>query len=214
MRRLSDATSHAASLLYYNAKTIGYVPFLIAVSCTVVISLIFNLRFITYTEMAQIGELYLSLLGIMLMPHLTIIEDADSIHETVYAKRKRHALTVSFRILQTVALLWLLILSVALLAGNQGGDFPMLELTGGSWISAVCLGAAGMTAATFSRNIAAAYMTGFLYYVLEMFTKGKYTGDFYLFSLLKGSFEPGKWLLAAGAAGLLAVNVAYVWRKS
>lgn len=214
VQRLSSSFNRTFMVVYYNAKIIGYVPILVAVACTVVISTVFNLRFSTYSEIAQVGEMYLSLLGIILLPHLSIVEDTDSIHETVYPRRFRHVLSVLYRLLFTGALLWFLIMSVVMLAKLQGSEFPWLEITGGVWISAMGLGAAGLTAATFSRNIAAAYITGYLYYVLELFTKGKYTGDLYLFSLLRGQFEQGKWGMAIIIAVVLAVNLVYVWRKS
>ncbi|MBP1996053.1 hypothetical protein [Paenibacillus eucommiae] len=201
-------------LIYYNAKISGSVYPFIGLVYVILICLMFNLRFVDFKEMAQIGEMYVSLLGIFMLPHITMPEQTDSVHETIFPRSVRHVYMVLIRIVLSVGLLGIMVAAIALLAYGQGGQFSFPEMVGGVWISTVLLGAVGLTIATITGNIAAAYIGSFMYYVLELFTKGKYTGDLYLFSLLDGRFESGKFVLAVVALVLLAFNLWVIWRRS
>ena len=118
------------------------------------------------------------------------------------------------RIIMAMVFIFLMIISVMILAKIQGSTFDFLEITFGVWISAVFLGMLGFTIVNLSNNISLAYLISFGYYFMEYITKGKYTKEFYLFSLIKGNFVKGKYELLFIIFVMIIVNLFIFKRKN
>lgn len=137
-------------------------------------------------QVARIVELFLSLLGvILLVPQF--LPDQDKDIRDLLASKREPVLTVHL-VRFSQALLSLLVLVALFLFRLQLGDciFDFSKLYFGGMISAVFLGSLGLLFYSLSDNIAIAYMMPMLYYILS-YGAGKKMGNFYLFSLLRDS---------------------------
>lgn len=168
---------------------------------------------VDFNVMAKIGELFVSLLGIILIPGLVFIEEGSGIKETVYSKAVSPVIPSVIRLIYSVIILIIAIVAFVWIAIVQGSTFDELSVIAGVFISALILGALGYIIGSFTRNIALSYLTPFGYYGFEFLSKGKYTKDFYLFSLQRGYFAEEKWALFSIAIIFIAISLIYLGRK-
>lgn len=179
----------------YNLKLFFNLNVVTAFVLILLAPVLFSFELIVKEDMAKVGELYLSLIGIVLFPFLPIMEERAGCQEVVYVKKLNHRWIYSLRVFMIMVLSFLFILSVMLFAKFQGGDFPFWSMVFGVWISALFFGMLGLTVANLTRNLTAAYLIPFAYFSFEFMTKGKYTKDFFVLSLLKDSFTEKYWIL-------------------
>lgn len=204
---------HAARITGYNIKILRSLTIAAALLLVAVTPVFFTLSHTTFQEMARVGELFLSVIGILLLPSLSGIEERESIQEIAYIRRTPHVLIFLLRLLLLMLLTFITILSVTLYARLQHGNFDLWKMTAGVWVTATFLGLLGLTVTTLSNDLKSGYLIAFGYYIFEFFTKGLYTSGFYTFSLLTGSFTE-KYRLLALIGAAIAANSLIVWRKS
>ncbi|MBU5591239.1 hypothetical protein KQI89_05645 [Clostridium sp. MSJ-4] len=209
-----DLITAYLSILKYNFKLILNLNLLAAIGFIILILTVSSLKLLDYKTLAKIGEMYISIIGIILMPYLVNMENKHNIKEVIYSRKTSHAKTILRRIIMVMILMFLMIASVMVLAKIQGSSFEFWEITFGTWISATFLGMIGITIVNLIDNISAAYLISFSYYFMEYVTKGKYTKDLYLFSLTKGSFVRGKYLLLFIILIMVIFNLLIVKKKS
>lgn len=202
-----------AKIVQYNVKITCNLNFAAAFILTLITPTFFSLRMLSLNDMAVIGEYYLSITGIILFSHIGDIEKRDKTEETVYWRKTPHILIFITRILMMMFLIFVLIFSITVYAKFNNGEFSIWTLTGGVWISAVFLGLIGLTTANLTGDITSGYLISFAYYGFELFTKGKYTGNMYLFSLTNSSFHE-KNVLFIIIIFMFAANIIYMYRKS
>jgi hypothetical protein len=206
--------SRLLALARYNLLCIGRLPVLCAFAYGALIPFVFGLSRTSDMEMAQIGEMYLSLTGAIILPHLTIAEQETAVRDSLFSKQTPYWRMALLRLFLGVTLLLLVIGMTLLIVLASGGAFAWLEIGAGVAVTALMLGACGLIVATLSGSLSAAYITVFVYYGMELLTKGRYTGDMYLFSLTRGGLEQGKGMLAAAALLLMALTILWLRRKS
>lgn len=168
---------------------------------------IFSIKLLDYKALASVGEFYISIIGIILIPCISSFEQRDNIKEVIYSRKTSYTRTILIRIIITMIFIFCVIGAIMILAKIQGCSFNFWEITFGTWISAVFLGTIGFTVANFCNSTSAAYLVGFGYYFIEYLTKGKYTKNLYLFSLTNGNFSTGKYWLLAITLIILTVNL-------
>lgn len=156
----------------------------------------------------KLGELFISFIGLIVYPHLALLEEGG-IGEVLYAKKVRHHPIFLFRWLSTTLFVFLIIAVFFTSLHLRGAVFDLWPVIGGVTITAVAIGSAGMTATLLIRNISGGYIAGFAWYLIDFMTKGRLTGPFYLFGLLKDGWDTDKWLLA-GLSCALAVFCAFL----
>lgn len=200
-------------LIHYNSRIALGHGLLAAVVFVAAMPVIFSIKILEYKEVVIIGELYLSILGIILFPGLAEIEDRDNIKEVVYTRKTPHYYIFIIRLLLVSFVIISLLAVMALVIKLNGGIFPFHKVVLGTFITSVFLGLIGLTISCISKNIASGYLVAFAYYLFEFVTRGKYTEDFYLFSLLKNSISE-KYMLLTLIAAMLTINIVYVWKKS
>lgn len=175
--------------------------------------LIFSLVRLEYTDIATIGELYLSIIGIVLLPNLLTIEESDNIKEVIYIRKTPHITVTILRLVMMIMFMFILISSMILLVKIQHGSFPFWEISIGTFTSALYFGIIGLTVVNITKSLPSGYLTSFAYYAFEFSTKGKYTKDFFVFSLLNKSFiEKGN--LSIIIICLLIINLMITYKRS
>ena len=200
-------------IIYYNIKITCNINFLAALVLVVLAPFIFSFKMLEFKDMAIVGEMYLSILGIVLFTPLGEIENRDNIKEIIFSRKTPHTYIFVLRMCIMMALTFLIISLITIYALYNKGIFPPWIIIFGTFISAVFLGLLGLTISNITGNIASGYLIAFAYYLFEFITKGKYTKNFYLFSMLQNSFNE-KYRILIIIALIFGLNIAYVWKKS
>jgi hypothetical protein len=202
-----------SGLLRYNLKLIPKAGLIVSALLLLAIQAIFSLEIVDFLDMARIGETYISILGIILIPGAVFIDENADIKEIIHSKSVSAVIPSIIRLIYLVTLLFFGIVIFVVAAVVQGGNFNQGSIIAGVFISALLLGATGYLVGTFSKNMALSYLITFGYYGLELFTRGKYTKGFYLFSLQNGHLQRGKWVLFAIALLFFVISLTYMGNK-
>ncbi|SHH90860.1 hypothetical protein [Clostridium grantii] len=193
-------------IIKYNARILFGVNTIVAALFVGAMPFVFSLNNIEYSQIAKIAELYLPIIGIILLSYITSIERNNLIEEFSYTKKFRFNYIFLIRFFINTMLISFLLAVLFLYAKYQGGIFPFHKVFIGCLVTTIYLGFLALTAYNLTKNLSVGYMIAFSYYFFEFSTKGKYTKELYLFSLLKDSFSE-KIYLAIGGIILLIVNV-------
>lgn len=153
---------------------------------------------------AKVLELYVSLLGIVLLVPIFLPDQDKDIRELV--KSKREPLELLHFIRTGQSLLILCIFVVCFLVFLQQGNcvFPFGKYFYGTMASCIFLGGLGVFVYSFVDNLPIAYMVPILYYILCYGGGQKYLGKLYLFSMLRGTVEDKIYLLILGVLMMIA----------
>lgn len=200
-------------IIKHNVKILFGVNTIIAVLYACLIPLAFSFKSIDYFQIIKISELYIPLIGIILLSYITSIEKTNLIEELSFVKKLSFNFIFLIRFFINTLLIILILVALFWDAKYQGAVFPFNKIFIGSLVSAIYLGIIALTAYNLTENLAVGYMISFGYYFFEFSTKGKYTKELYLFSLLKDSFTE-KIYLSIGIAILLIINLIIIKYQS
>jgi len=202
-----------SGLLRYNLKLIPKASLIVSVLLLLAIQAFFSLERADFSDMARIGETYVSILGIVLISGAAFIDENTDIKEIIHSKPVSTVFPSIIRLIYLVILLLFGVVIFVAAAVVQGGNFNEGSIVAGVFISALLLGATGYLVGTFSNNIAIAYLIPFGYYGLELSTRGKYTKGFYLFSLQNGYLQREKWVLFTIAILFFVISLVYMGNR-
>ncbi len=141
-------------------------------------------------------EMFVSLIGILLLTTVFQPEQNEEIHDLVSSKYISTGKVYLIRTLYSVVAAVLLISLFAVYMQTQGSDVRII-LVAGTVADAIFLGSMGMLTSVLTGNTVIGYMPPFLYYALNI-GMGPKLGSFYLFSMALGNYKAKIWLLAAG----------------
>lgn len=129
-------------------------------------------------------EMFVSLIGIVLLTPVFQPEQNEEIHDLVSSKHCSTEKVYLIRTLYTVGVVVLLICLFVVYMQTQGSDVTMV-LVFGAAANAIFLGSMGMLVSALTGNTVIGYMPPFLYYALNI-GMGPKLGNFYLFSMTVG----------------------------
>ena len=141
-------------------------------------------------------EMFVSLIGIVLLTPVFQPEQNEEIHDLVCSKYCNIGKVYLIRTLYSVVVVILLICLFTVYMQTRGSDVTII-LVFGTVANATFLGSMGMLTSALTGNTVIGYMPPFLYYALNI-GMGPKLGNFYLFSMTVGNFRAKIWLLAAG----------------
>lgn len=141
-------------------------------------------------------EMFVSLIGIVLLTPVFQPEQNEEIYDLVSSKYCNIGKVYLIRTLYSVVVVILLICLFTVYMQTQGSDVTII-LVFGTVANAIFLGSMGMLTSALTGNTVIGYMPPFLYYALNI-GMGPKLGSFYLFSMTVGNFRAKIWLLAAG----------------
>jgi hypothetical protein len=147
-------------------------------------------------------EMFVSLIGIILLAPIFAPEQNEEIKDAVESKYISSITVCWIRILISIIVMAFLIGAFVFIMVCNGCDVSF-KSAWGTFASALLLGAIGFSAYGISNNIAVGYMLPILYYALNFTGGNKYLGNFYLFSMQKGSYSEKVWLFAGGVLMLI-----------
>lgn len=156
-------------------------------------------------------EMFVSLIGILLLTPVFQPEQNEEIHDLVSSKYCSTEKVYLIRTLYTVGVVVLLICLFVVYMQTQGSDVTMIQVFGAA-ADAIFLGSMGMLTSALTGNTVIGYMPPFLYYALNI-GMGPKLGNFYLFSMTVGNFRAKIWLLAAGALMIIVSMLYQIFRR-
>jgi len=157
-------------------------------------------------------ENYVAIIGIILLVPIFAPEEAKEIDEIVVSKPMSQFIPYLVRIILNLIIIFVLVGSFTLILKHKGCDFPLIKYMLGTFLSAVFLGSVGLCTSAISGSTILGYMASIGYLILNMATKNKYVGNFYILSMKNGSFDEKYWLLG-GSIVLILIAVVAKWLK-
>lgn len=179
---------------------------LVCVLLLLVSPLLMGVENLKAQDTAKVLEMYVALMGIVMLPPVFLPEQDHDIRDLVYTKYVNGAEVYLIRILGNGLLLVLLLgVYVGMLVHN-GCEFPVGKFFFGTLAEMLFMGGLGLFFYGLCDNLVMGYMAPFVYYIVAMGSGDKVLKMFYPFSMVRGSFGEKVWL-AAGAAALIGVGV-------
>lgn len=160
-------------------------------------------------DTAKVLEMYVALIGIVLLPPVFLPEQDRDIRDLVYTKYVNGAEVYLVRLLGNVLLLMALLgLYVGMLAHN-GCEFPAAEYFFGTLAEMLFMGGLGLCFYGLCDSLVIGYMAPMVYFVTAIGGGEKWLRMFYPFSMARGSYEEKAWL----AVGAVVLTGAGIWLR-
>lgn len=147
---------------------------------------------------AQLLEMYIGLVGIIMLTPIFLPEQYKDIKDVVYSKKTAMIEVHVIRVLEGIICQGILLFCVLLYLRNNNCDFPFLQYYLGIMANAIFLGGIGIFIYALFDNIAIAYMMPIMYYLLNYGSSKKMLGRFILFSMVRGSYNEKYYLAIVG----------------
>lgn len=185
---------------------------IVGICLCLVTPLIMGVKNLDSVNTAKILDVYISLLGIIVLVPIFMPEEDEDIKDLI--KSKKESIAINYLIRITQAIMFLIIIVLGFLAYLKSGNciFDFLPYFYGTMSTCIFLGGLGILSYSIVDNIAVGYMVPMLYYILCYGSGKKYLGKFYLFSMMKGDISDKKYLLIAGAL-MIIVGIFYRSKK-
>lgn len=155
-------------------------------------------------------EMFVSLIGIVLLTPVFQPEQNKEIRDLVASKYVSPIPIYAIRTLYAAIIAAVFIGVFGVYMRGQECDVTPLLLIGTA-ANAIFLGSLGMMTASLTDNTVTGYMTPMVFYALN-YGMGSQWGPLYLFSMSQGDFESKQWLLIIGAV-LIGASLAVKWLK-
>jgi len=181
--------------------------FLLSILLLILTPVLFGTASLDIMASAVPLEIFISLTGIVLLTPIFQPEQDSNIDEITASKYISHIYVYIIRIVYSLAAIVALISIFSLYLRLSGSDVTML-LWLGAIATALFLGSIGLFTASIFGNISVSYMVPVIYYALNF--GGSQLGNFYLFSMMGGAYEPKIWLFA-GSLLLIIFSIFVKW---
>lgn len=190
------------SITAYNLKHQSILSILVAAIALFITPILFGTAQLSLTEAAVPLELFVSLIGIVLLTPVFEPEQDEAIHDVAASKYISTNWVYGIRTVYGVILIMIFTgLFTSFLSLRQCDVTLWLYL--GTVANAIFLGALGMMAAALTNNTVIAYMIPLIYYALN-YGAGEKLGNYFLFSMRIPDYTPKLWLGITG--GLLILG--------
>ena len=137
-------------------------------------------------------EMFISIIGIILLVPIFQPEQDDEIKDIVVSKYIDSTYVHIIRGAYSIIGIILLVLAFSLFMFVCGCEIT-IALIGGTIADTMFLGAIGLLTSAITSNMPVSFMIPLLYYVLNLTMKSK-LGNFNLFSMMNGNYQPNIWL--------------------
>lgn len=187
-----------------NVKYNLNMPIFICLGMLVFAPLFMGTKYLDERSVAKIAEMYLALMGLILVvPVLSPDSDAN-IRDLIYSKKEAMWVVHFIRILESIFLLGIFGIIFFLYLKHGKCDFSMGNLLYGYMANALFLGGMGLFVFAHSDQAVFAYMVPLFYYMTNFGAGKEHLGKFWIFSMQLGSMEEKHYLMAAGILFLIA----------
>jgi hypothetical protein len=157
---------------------------------------------------AAVLEMFIALLGIILITPVLLPEQNKDIRDLVEAKYTSMTAVVLIRLLEAIVSLAFLIGGYVIFLSFNHCSFPEFKFYLGTLAEALFLGGIGFCTYSIFDQIAIAYMLPLVYYIVSISPGRKLLKDFYLFSMRFGSYQEKIYLFVSGLV-LICIGIGY-----
>lgn len=140
-------------------------------------------------------EMFLSIIGIILLVPIFQPEHDDEIKDIIASKYIDSTYIHLIRVVYSVVGIIVLVLIFSLFMLLCGCEITM-ALICGTIADAMFLGSMGLLALAITGNLPVSFMVSLLYYVINIAMKSK-LGNFNLFAMMDGNYKPNSYLFVA-----------------
>ena len=157
-------------------------------------------------------EMFISIIGIILLVPIFQPEQDDEIKDIVVSKYIDSTYVHIIRGAYSIIGIILLVLAFSLFMFVCGCEIT-IALIGGTIADTMFLGAIGLLTSAITNNMPVSFMIPLLYYVLNLTMKSK-LGNFNLFSMMNGNYQPNIWLFISSVVFIVvAILIKRVFAK-
>lgn len=160
------------------------------------------------TRSATVLEMFIALLGIILITPVLLPEQNKNIRDLIEARYTSLTAVILIRLAEAILSLSVLIGGYVLFLRLNNCSFPELRFYLGTLAEALFLGGIGFCAYSIFDQIAVAYMLPLIYYVISVSPGRKLLKNFYLFSMRYGSYQEKIYLVLIGTI-LILIGIGY-----
>lgn len=196
-----------ANCLLVNLKHNSLPHILAAAVLTATVPIVFGLTSLSAPLSAQPLEMYLPLVGTILMTPTFLPEQNEDILDTIRVRRMSYLGICVMRMMYMC--LFAAVFFCCIIGALAAGESVVTPtLFAGGLCSALFLGGLGIFGSAVGGNSVIGYMASLIYFVGNFFLKNR-LGVFYLFALSEGTGVSKLWLLG-GTLALIAAAFAYL----
>jgi hypothetical protein len=160
------------------------------------------------SKSARVLEMYVALIGIVILTPIYLPEKNSDLRELVTAKFIPYARVIALRILLALFTMMLMIGLYIVLLRNNNCIFPIVPYYFGTLAEALFLGGMGFCAYGIFKQIAVGYLLPVMYYITAFGAGTKLMKAFYPFSMIYGSYREKLNLAVAGIV-LVIIGLTY-----
>lgn len=182
---------------------------LIGVGLLALSPFILGIRNLDAVESAKVLEIYVALIGIIVLVPLFLPEQNQDIRDLIRSKFTDIRAVYAVRYVLALAAAALLLFGYVLLMKSSACDFDTVPYYFGVLAEMIAFGGLGIFCFSLSGNVVVGYMLPIMYYIAAWGAGRKYMGLFYPFSIMTGSFRE-KWVLLA--AGII-LTILGIWNR-
>lgn len=170
--------------------------FLLSVLIILITPIIFGINNLSSSASWTPLEMFVSLIGIVLLVPVFIPEQNYEIADVVGSKFTSTSFVYIVRMIYSIAALIIFISLFCMGMKICGSEIYFLHISG-TIATSIFLGSLGIFALALSNSVIVSYMIPLIYYIIN-FMGAKKLGNFYLFSGMNGSFNEKAWLFFSG----------------
>lgn len=152
---------------------------------------------------AKVLDMYISLLGIVLLTPIFLPEQDKNINDLIKSKKENLIVNYSVRLLELIIFLVIIIFLFLIYLKIENCTFDFFKYFYGTISNCIFIGGLGILVYSILDNITVGYMVPILYYILCYGASKRYLGKFYLFSMMQGNIVDKKYLLVSGVIMIL-----------
>lgn len=195
-----------------NIKHNMLVHVLAAAAILVLSPLVIGVTSLEAPDTAKVLEMYVALIGIILLPPIFLPEQDKNLRDLVYSKYVNAATVYTVRIIEALLILAAFLGTYMWMLWYNNCQMDFWRYYGGTMAETLFLGGLGVFFYGLFDNLVIGYMVPLFYYIAAMGSGARYLKMFYPFSMAGGSYEEKGYLLLGGLA-LIAAGIALRSRR-
>lgn len=156
------------------------------------------------SDTAKVLEMFVALIGIVMLPPVFLPEQNKDLRDLVYSKFTKASTVYIVRLLGNIIMISIVLFGYVWMLKANGCKFPEVGFFLGTLAEMIFLGGMGVFAYGLADHIVIGYMAPLFYYMIAVGSGDKYLGKFYLFSMVRGSYEEKIYLAFAGVLLIIA----------
>lgn len=160
-------------------------------------------------DTAKVLEMYVALIGIVMLVPVFLPEQDQDIRDLVYTKYMKSQLVYTLRILGNVLILMIFLAFYIVMLEKNNCEFPVVKYYFGTLAEMLFFGGMGLLFYGLTDNLVIGYMIPIFYYIVAIGSGAKYLKLFYPFSMVMGSYDEKVWLFLTG----VVLIVSGIWLR-